>query len=218
MKRFVSILVIVAVLVSLCPAAFADDDVEALKKRIAELEAEIEQKDAIIAEKDAIIAALAASIANKPAAEQNNRYETEDGNVYVKSQDSQSSTQPFFEIYDARLQRTSKDGIYLPDVKFKCTYPQNEQNMTFMITFHFLDKDGAIVKQYEIHLDHLNYGDIGWTCSFSNGRATQFQFDSNEVTAFGIAGYRAHNNNGHTNEYYHLSEPIVFNIADLKIA
>ncbi len=48
MKKLISILIIVALIVSLCPTALADDDVEALKKRIEELEAEIAQKDAII--------------------------------------------------------------------------------------------------------------------------------------------------------------------------
>ncbi len=217
MKKFISILIIVALLVTLCPATFADDDVEALKKRIEELEAEITKKDEIIAQKDAVITALAGSITGKPEAVQNNRYETEDGNVYVRSPNSDTSTESYFEIYEARLQRTSKDGVYLPDIKFKCLYPENDQNMTFMITFHFLDKDGVIVKQHEISLDHLNHGDMGWTSSFSSGRATQFSFDSNEVTAFEIAGYRAHNNNGHTNEKYHLAEPIVFQVADLEL-
>ena len=48
MKRILSVFLIVALLASLCPTALADDEVETLKKRIEELEAEIAQKDAII--------------------------------------------------------------------------------------------------------------------------------------------------------------------------
>ena len=49
MKRLVSVLIIIVMLISLCPVAVADDVVEALKKRIEELEEEIATKDAIIA-------------------------------------------------------------------------------------------------------------------------------------------------------------------------
>ena len=49
MKRIISALLIIVLLVSLCPTVLADDDVESLKKRIEELEAEIAMKDAIIA-------------------------------------------------------------------------------------------------------------------------------------------------------------------------
>ena len=81
MKRLISILIIVAVLASFCPAALADDDVEALMKRIAELEAEIEKKDAIIE-------ALTAALTGMKNTEQNNDV----GVVVIPSGGNQPST------------------------------------------------------------------------------------------------------------------------------
>lgn len=165
-----------------------------------------------------MVFSLCACGSKEKTADQNIEYETEVKNVHVISTDSKFTEQAFFEIYEARLQKTSKEGIYYPDFKIKCTFSpyEQDQNTTYFITVHYLDKDGVIIKQREIYVEHLNVGDMAWTSSFSSGRATESYLDPNEVATVKIAGYRAHLNGD--NKKFNLDEPIVFTVADLEIA
>lgn len=223
MKRLISILIIIAVLFTLCPAALAEDDVEALKKRIEELEAEIAEKDAIIAEKDAIISVLASSAANGT------------NHVVTKPPAPQTTLAP---LYDVGPSPTDTDfltieeiklvpldnGRVRPDMKIRCLYPEGVLQLypqSAEVFYNYLNNDGEIIASNSVVWHQLAYNICGWTRT--NAFTVQHgddSFDPNEVKAIMIMRYDMRTIIGGRvswkNSWSFLS-PVQFNVDKLEI-
>lgn len=190
MKRLLALMLTLTMVFALCACGskeLTDEEKEAIYQEVAEKKAAVQVSD------------------NK--------------NDAINTGPSGESEEAFFEFYEARLYPSYRTGYYYPDVKFKCLYSQKSEGKIpkFIIYFHFLDKDGTIVKQESIGIEDLNYGDIAWTCSFPSGRHTEMDFSLDEVATVEIVAYKVYNQDAE-NKKIHLKEPVAYSTAGLEIA
>lgn len=213
MKRLVSILIAIMMLVSLCPTALADD-AEALKKRIEELEAEIEKKDAIIAEKDAIISALASSAGSKSSAGEQKRSTGKDA-------DNTAFDDAIFieEVNIEKVRGFIQNG--LPLIRFKMKIknqyvPVDGENFADSISWdaQILSKSEDVIETLHFNCWGVDYGDTVW-------ENQQIYLDLSEVSAVRVKTYRLYKTGGSNNSIYlgsgKLSTSAFFNIDDIDI-
>lgn len=212
MKRLISILVIVALLVSICPAALADDDVEALKKRVEELEAEIEKKDAIIAEKDAIISALASSIGSKSTFEKQEKQANNNKNIF----DDAIIVE---EVKIETVEGSYKNGKPMKSVRMKIRNnynPADGEPYADRISWdtQILDKSGDIVETLHFLYGGVDYGETVW-----DSRTTGL--DLSDISAIRVKTYSLYQLGGSNSSTFlgegKLTTPAIFPISEIEI-
>ena len=199
MKRRIALLLVLAMMFALCACGSKELTAEEREK----IYQEVAQEKAA-------------------AQESGNASDTEEA---ASEGNSPADKEPFFEFYEARLQKASKAGYYYPDIKFKCLYDRSglKNEPDYLFNFQFLDQDGVIVKQEDIELKDIYYGDIGWTCATSHGKHMGMEFNLDEISVVKIVSYSvfAYDNEGKKPEVsikILLDEPVVYHVSDLEIA
>ena len=225
MKKLISILIIVALIVSLCPTALADD-VEALKKRIEELEAEIKTKDTIIA---ALTKASIAPSGDAATAWQQTR------EALTEAPPPQSTLAPLYDkgpsptnndyisIEEVRLVPV-EEGKYRPNIKVRCLYPEGALQVypqQAWVYCYYLNNEDEVIQQFSAVFNHLGYNQAMWSkaMNYSHMNGNDI-FDLKEVSKIKFSYYHMITiTGGRTswqNEWDFLT-PITFSVADLEI-
>ena len=184
------------------------DDVDALKNRIEELEAEIATKDAIIA----------ALVKASNTAEDNHAivFETIQGPLHETPAPTSQPEEEYLTILDLKL-KPYKDGQYWPNVKLQSLYPKEKHGvdpMTITLYFTVRDKENIIIQSEGIQLSRIGYKDIGWSYTFD--KALRILVNPDEAATIEFTGYRM-GFQGIPVEGYDFEEPYIYQLSEVEI-